>query len=188
MCATTITTKARNARNILFVAVVFSWIWIVNGVVAQAEIIDRVLAVVAGDAIMLSDVRAARVFALIDPDGAADPIRAVLTRLIDRALVLDEVERYAPPEPSATAVDEQLRRVQASFTSRESLAGALAEHGIDEAHLRAFLRDDLRIRAYLDQRFTETERQAQLVEEWVTTLRGRAAVVDLYGDAPPTGR
>src|SRR5437588_8159692 len=62
--------------------------------VASAETIDRVLAVVAGQVIMLTDVIAARDLGLVTPEGA-DPIRGVLARLIDRELVLAEVERYA---------------------------------------------------------------------------------------------
>ena len=43
-----------------------------------AETIDRVLAVVAGQVILLSDVTAARDLGLQSADGAADPVRAVL--------------------------------------------------------------------------------------------------------------
>ena len=37
-----------------------------------------------------------------------DVTRIVLTQLIDRSLMLAEVERYAPPEPSVPAVDREL--------------------------------------------------------------------------------
>jgi len=120
-----------------------------------AETIDRVLAVAAGELIMLSDVTAARDFALVASDPAApDPIRAVLDRLIDRQLVLGEVERYAPAEPAAEAVDRELQIVRARFSTRPAFEAALARSGIDENHLRETLRQDLRIRAYEDQRFT----------------------------------
>jgi hypothetical protein len=119
------------------------------------ETIDRVLAVAAGELIMLSDVTAARDFALVTSDPAApDPIRAVLDRLIDRQLVLAEVERYAPAEPAAEAVDRELQIVRARFPTRQAFEAALARSGIDENHLRETLRQDLRIRAYEDQRFT----------------------------------
>src|SRR5688572_16286271 len=77
----------------------------IAGPVLADEIIDRVLAVAAGNLIMLSDVNAARDLGLIVPGEAADPSREILSRLIDRALVLAEVDRYAPPEPEAAAVD-----------------------------------------------------------------------------------
>ena len=120
-----------------------------------AETIDRVLAVAAGELIMLSDVTAARDLGLVGPDPTApDPIRAVLAKLIDRELVLAEVERYAPAEPAAEAIDRELQIVRARFATRQAFDAALARSGIDENHLRETLRQNLRIRAYEDQRFT----------------------------------
>ena len=122
---------------------------------ARAEVIDRVLAVVAGDLILQSDVNAARDLGLVPaaPD-AADPTRDVLARLIDRALILAEVERFAPPEPDAAAVDRELAAVRARFASPQAYAAALARAGLDERHVRETLRQDLRMAAYLSQRFT----------------------------------
>jgi hypothetical protein len=118
------------------------------------EVIDRVLAVAAGDVILLSDVVAARDFGLIVPGESTDPIREILTRLIDRALVLAEVNRYAPPEPAAADVDRALAEVRARFPAPETFTDRLTRAGLTEAHLRETLRGDLRIRAYLEQRFT----------------------------------
>jgi hypothetical protein len=149
--------------------------------VVRAETIDRVLAVVAGQLITLTDVRAAIDLRLQTSDGAADPVRAVLTKLIDRELILAEVDRYAPPEPTAEAVDREVERVRARFESQAALDAALARSGIDEKHLRETLRQDLRMREYLDQRFTAaSDRRQQLVEDWLAGLRRRAEIVDLY--------
>ena len=122
-----------------------------------AEIIDRVLAVAAGELIMLSDVTAARDLGLIAIDNrreAGDAIGAILSKLIDRALVLAEVDRYAPPEPSVDAIDREVLNVRARFPSPQAFGGALERSGIDENHLRQTLREDLRISTYEDQRFT----------------------------------
>lgn len=147
----------------------------------HAETIDRVLAVVAGQLITLSDVTAATDLGLQSADGAADPVRAVLSKLIDRELMLAEVERYAPAEPSAAAVDAEVQHVRDRFPSAAAFDAALARSGIDEKHLRETLRQDLRMRAYLDQRFsTATDRRTRLVEEWMTGLRRRGGVIDLY--------
>ena len=147
----------------------------------RAETIDRVLAVVAGQLITLTDVTAARDLGLQSAEGASDPVRAVLTKLIDRELVLAEVERYAPPEPTADAVDREVQRVRERFPSRAALDAALGRSGIDEKHLRETERQDLRAAAYLNQRFaTAGDRRAQLVAEWLTGLRRRADVIDLY--------
>jgi len=157
--------------------------------VLRAETIDRVLAVVAGQLITLTDVTAARDLRLQTSDGAADPVRGVLTKLIDRELILAEVDRYAPPEPTADAVDREVERVRARFPSQEALDAALARSGIDEKHLRETLRQDLRMRAYLDQRFTAaSDRRQALVDEWMAGLRRRADVIDLYVTPPPSPR
>lgn len=150
------------------------------------EVIERVLAVASGKIIMLSDVRAAMDLGLVDTEGASDPLREALTRLIERALVLAEVDRYLPPEPSAADVDRRFESVIARFRSRPSLAAALARLGIDESQLRERLREDLRIQAYLDQRFVAgtSDRHRALVDEWVTGLRRRAEIVDLYRPQP----
>ena len=151
------------------------------GSVLRAETIDRVLAVVAGQLITLSDVTAASDLGLQAADGAADPVRAVLSKLIDRELVLAEVDRYAPAEPADDEVDREVRRVRARLPSPAAFDAALARSGIDEKHLRETLRQDLRMRAYLDQRFSAAaERRPGLVDEWLAGLRRRGDVIDLY--------
>ncbi len=121
---------------------------------AGAEIIDRVLAVVAGNLITLSDANAVIDLHLMAFEEGADQIRQILPRLIDRALMLAEVERYAPPEPDADAVNRQVVTARARFPTAQAFEAALARVGFDERHLREMLRQDLRIVAYLDQRFT----------------------------------
>jgi len=152
-----------------------------GGTRATAEVIDRVLAVVSGDLITLSDVTAARDLGLQRADGAADPTRALLSKLIDRELVLAEVERYGPPEPTTDAIDVEVAAVRARFASRSEYTDALLRSGIDEAHLRETLRQDLRIRAYEDQRFANAgERRQALIDDWIASLRRRATISDLY--------
>ena len=149
--------------------------------VLHAETIDRVLAVVAGQLITLTDVTAAIDLHLQTADGAADPVRGVLTKLIDRELILAEVDRYAPPEPTSEAVDREVQRVRARFPSQEALEAALARSGIDDKHLRETLRQELRMRAYLDQRFTAaSDRRQPVLDDWLAGLRRRGDVVDLY--------
>jgi hypothetical protein len=150
------------------------------GAVVRAEVIDRVLAVAAGQVIMLSDVTAATDLGLQSPDGAADPVRAVLSKLIDRELVLAEVERYAPAEPTTEAVDREVERVRQRFPTARAFDAALERSGIDQQHLRETLREDLRVRAYLDQRFsTASDRRAALIQDWMAGLRRRGDVIDL---------
>jgi hypothetical protein len=119
-----------------------------------ADVIDRVLALVAGQVITLSDVRAATEIGLIDSGIDSDPVRGALHKLIDRELMLSEVERYSPPEPEEAAVDGRLALLANRFGSPEGLRAAMVRVGMTEPRLRGIVRDDLRIEAYLQQRFT----------------------------------
>lgn len=119
-------------------------------VFAQPELIERTLAIVAGQSITLSDLRVATTLGLID---GSEPLVTSTRRLIERALVLREVQRYAPPDPSAVAIDARLADVQARFESRERFIAVLDGLGFSESQLRQWLREDLRIAAYIDQRF-----------------------------------
>jgi hypothetical protein len=151
------------------------------GAAVRAETIDRLLAVVAGQLIMLSDVTAAADLGLQSADGAPDPVRAVLSKLIDRELVLAEVDRYSPAEPTAQAVDRELERVRQRFPSQAAFESVLARSGIDDTHLRETLRQDLRMRAYLDQRFSASpDQRLNAINDWMAGLRRRGGVVDLY--------
>lgn len=157
---------------------------------APDEVIDRVLAVASGEVITLSDVRAARELGRVNTEGAGDPVRAVLSQLIDRALVLAEVNRFAPPEPSPATIDEAFDTVIARFGSTERFDTTLASLGIDRPFVRDLLREDLRIRAYLDQRFTADSQadQRRMVDDWIAGLRRRSDAIDLYrpdAAAPP---
>jgi predicted CopG family antitoxin len=148
---------------------------------ASAEVLDRVLAVVAGGLITLSDVNAAYDLGLVTPPPSGDRIRDVLARLVDRELELAEVTRYAPPEPSAAEVDEEVQKVRARFATAEAFDAVLARSGIDLAHLRETLRENLRIRTYLAQRFAiGVDGRQQVIDAWVAGLRRRADVIDLY--------
>ena len=120
-----------------------------NGVV-----IDRIMAVVSGELIMLSDVTAARRFGLVEvPADATDPVGAALSALIERQLQLTEVNRYVPPEPPPEAIDARLAEICARFASDAEYAAALAESGLQEPNLRARVRNTLRIASYRAQRF-----------------------------------
>ena len=118
------------------------------------EVIDRVLAIVAGQVITLSDVTAARDLQLISVSGNGDPVREVLTKLIDRTLMLDEVERYSPPTPEAATVDRAIAEVRARFSSDAAFNATLLRVGFTPRRLREVLSEDLRVSAYLAQRFT----------------------------------
>jgi peptidyl-prolyl cis-trans isomerase SurA len=122
--------------------------------VARADVIDRVLAIVNGRLITLSDVRRVMELGLVTTVASGDVSNAVLSELIDRRLVLEEVERYAPPEPDATTISAQLSAVESRSGGSGRFDARLAALGVDRPWLEQWVRDDLRIHAYIEQRFS----------------------------------
>ena len=120
----------------------------------RAEIIDRILAIVEGQLITLSDVRAVIRLGLETVPAGSDPVRAVLHTLIERQLMLVEVERYAPPEPSPEMIESRLKIVRSRAPDALAFETTLHQVGMTADHLRRYLRDTLRIESYLQQRFT----------------------------------
>lgn len=133
---------------LLFVA----WLAPAGPAQAQGELLERTLAIVGTQAITLNDARAAIRLGLVDAARDADPI-SVTQALVDRELILREVQRYAPPAPAESAVDARLDEIRLRLPGPGALARVLDETGFTEARLRAWIRDDLRSVAYLAQRF-----------------------------------
>jgi hypothetical protein len=125
------------------------------------QLLDRVVARVNGYAITLSDVKAAQALALVDVPAEGGE-QAIVERLVERQLVLTEVARFVPPEPSPAAVAREVEAIKARAGGR--LAAIMEATGLDEGRLRDIARDTLRINAYLNQRFGPT---VQLTEEEV---------------------
>jgi hypothetical protein len=145
----------------------------------QPQLVERTLAIVAGQAITLTDVQTVRALGLVD---AAD-VPAATERLVDRALMLREVERYAVPEPQADTVDRRIDEIRLRLGEAE-FRSVLAEGGFSERRLRVWVRDDLRIAAYLEQRFAAAAAGGQsrdaLIADWIGDLRRRTPIVELW--------
>ena len=120
----------------------------------RADMIDRILAVVGRELITLSDVTAALNLGLVPATApGTDAVRTTLDALISRQLELVEANRYQPPEPSPAQVDARLDAIRYRAATPQAFAPTLAETGMSEEQLRLRLRDDLRIEAFLAQRF-----------------------------------
>jgi hypothetical protein len=132
-------------RNVLAAVV-----WLLAAA-APAEIIDRILAVVDGAIIMQSDVTAALRLSMVPATSAADPIPAALDALIERRLILEEVDRYAPPDPADADIDRRVAEIRTRAGARFDTV--LLESGLSVEQVRRQIRDDLRIESYLQQRF-----------------------------------
>ena len=77
-----------------------------------SEVLDRVIAVVSGTIITLSDARAAIAFGLVDVAGQRDPVATAMEWLVDRQLVLDEVCRYESADLDCVQVDAVFAEVR----------------------------------------------------------------------------
>lgn len=154
------------------------------------ELLDRTLALVGGQPITLSDARAAMTLGLVASDRSADPIPGVVGRLVDRELVLREVQRYAPPAPSESAVSARLDEIHKRVTGDAPLASVLDRFGFTEARLVAWVRDDLRTQAYLAQRFASasTPSDAQIAAAYNASRAEFDARGQTYEQATPVLR
>lgn len=118
---------------------------------AAQQLLDRIVARVSGTAIPLTDLQAARGFGVVS--GPTD--EAALQQLIDRQLLLVEVGRFPPPDPTEAAIAAEVARERAA--AGPGLAELMTNTGTDEGRLRDLARDTLRIGGYVDQRFGTAE-------------------------------
>lgn len=151
--------------------------------VPRADVFDRILAVVNGEIVTLSDADAALRFSLVPADVSTDPIDAALQRLVDRRVLLEEVERYQPPEPAAAAVDAELARLRAAFKEPLPFEAALQQSGLTLDQLRGFARESLRIESYLQQRLSAAVQPGD--DELVRYYREHGADFTLKGALRP---
>jgi hypothetical protein len=149
------------------------------GVEASAQQpLDRVVARVGSHVITQTDVTASVALGVVE-GGAADA--AAIEQVIERQVLLAEVARFPPPEPTPMAIEELADVMKSRVGSRLQIL--MQETGIDETGIRELARDTLRIRAYVRQRFgAPATLETPEVRQWLRAARARAAVV------LPTGR
>ena len=70
---------------------------------------------------------------MVDALDSRNPVNGATERLVDRLLVLREVQRYAPPEPPDARVEEQLAAVRGRFATPALYTQALEAGGFTEA-------------------------------------------------------
>lgn len=114
---------------------------------AAQTLLDRVVARVNGTTVLLSDVRAAVAVGLVEGPAESDD---AVEQMVQRALLVEEVNRFPPPEPTAEAIDAELGRMR---TRAGSFDDVERRTGLTANHVRLLARDRLRIQSYVDQRF-----------------------------------
>ena len=142
----------------------------------SGQLLDRILAVVDGAPITQSDVTAAMQLGLVQPR-AGEPFAGAIDALVERELMLEEVDRYAPPDPAEADISRRYDEIRTRAGTR--FDSILAASGLTEDQLRREVRNDLRIEAYLQQRFgtsQPSDERATMIRDWLAGLRRRANI------------
>lgn len=158
----------KNSLGILFFAAFAIFASFVVKTPAQ-QLLDRVVARVGPEAITQTDVEAAVAFGIVDPK-AGDPVKL----MIDRRLMLAEVNRLPPPEPD-------MRAIQALMVNMKTAAGpdvnaVMKRTGVDDKRLSELARETLRIQSYVLKRFPPGPRSEEQRARWLNDLRVRGDV------------
>jgi len=130
------------------------WIGLISSALAKNEILDRILAIVSGHIIMQSDVRAFIDLQLIDVPLDVRSESDVLNYLIERRLVIEEVDRYVVSDLPETNTDTHFLEIRERFSSEEAFAIVLQKVGFTNDDIRQVLKDNERSKAYLNDRFS----------------------------------
>ena len=139
-----------------------------------AEPLDRILARVNGQVILLSDVQAARALGLAGLPALGE-LSAAAHALVDRQLVLVEAMRGLPDAPDAARVDTELTAMRARAGGPSRLSPMMAQTGVTVEHLRRLARESLWVDAYLQQRFA-AGLASDAGQAWLGDLRRRASI------------
>jgi len=147
-------------------------------VAAQTATLDRILAIVNGQVISHSDVRTFIDLRLVDIPGGPVQEVEVLNFLIERWVVLDEVNRFVIAEPTSVAVDRHLDLLLSRFPDGFELDLVLNRVGLTAGDLRQLLADEIRREVYLTDRFGVIGEELRDAAEadWVADLVRRAQV------------
>jgi hypothetical protein len=152
---------------------------------AQQQVeIDRTLQRISGVVLMAADVRQARLLKLVPAGDRGD--ESIQTALENRLLVLRELSRVPLAPASDEAVAARRKTWEASFPAGTDLPALMTRAGMSDKALEAWLRDEIRIEEYIDQRFGQLreEQRATRTNEWIRALRHRAGLAGAMPGAP----
>jgi hypothetical protein len=145
------------------------------GTSAQVEM-DRILSRVNGKIVTRSDVRQAQLLKLVSEIGSEDATRRALE---NRLLLLGELARVASLPPATDAeLAAHSRAWEARVGGGANKSRLLSQAAMTESDLQNWLRDDLRIQAYLKRQFgaiPEADR-GRAIDESLGRLRQRAGL------------
>ncbi len=123
-----------------------------GGAFAEPELVDRIVAIIDRDVIMLSEAEQGMWLVELRTDDDVS-LRDVVERLVEARLIEHEVARFTDAPVPDELVEEQLARVRSRFPSEEALDTMLSSSGLSEEELRSEVRRQLTVNRYLERRF-----------------------------------
>lgn len=136
----------------------FCLIWLLP--LAAQQVVDRIIARIGDDILMLSELEELRAFQqLIEGRSAGRP--ELFEQLVRQWIVVTEAEAVNFPRPAPAQVEAAFAQLADSFGSRETWQARLREAGLTEAAIRRLLERQLLVSSYLDYKF----RPALTIEE-----------------------
>ena len=139
----------RRARNIGFA---FALVAATSATLLAQEVVDRIVARIENDIILLSNVQElARYQQLVE--GKAESDAQILDRLIDQWIVRSEADTAQFPRPSDADVAAGVERVQKSFTTPAEYETRKKQVGLTDPEIKNMVAAQLYLGNYLDSRF-----------------------------------
>jgi hypothetical protein len=171
-------------RKWLTTAAIIIGFLLLPGTNRAQEVIDRIVARVETDIILLSDVRQLSHYQAF-LDGKAQSDADVLNRLIDQWIVRNEAGVARFPQPSEEDVNRSIERLKRSFATPEEFESRQKQSGITDDEIRRFVRAQLYLSNYLDSRFRPS---IQIDEKAVDDFYKTRVVprAESRGQTPPT--
>jgi hypothetical protein len=148
------------------------------------EVVDRIVARVENDIILLSDVRELKEYQEL-LDGKSESENALVDRLIDQWIVRSEAQLSRFPEPKDEEIDRELSRVVKSFSSPAEYEARKKQSGLSDSEVRKIVATQLYLSNYLDSRFRPS---VQIDEKAVEDFYQNAVIprAKARGQEPPT--
>ncbi|MGB2636714.1 MAG: hypothetical protein WAM58_22495 [Candidatus Acidiferrum sp.] len=148
------------------------------------EVVDRIVARVDNDIILLSDMRElARYQNFVDDKSESDS--QILDRLVDQWIVRSEAKAALFPQPSDEEVQRSLARLKRLFSSPEEYEERKKQAGLTDEDIMRMQRSQLYLSNYLDSRFRASIQvdEKDIKDFYKTRVIPRA---EARGQAPPT--
>jgi len=148
------------------------------------QLIDRIVARIENDIILLSDIRELSRYQQF-VDGKAESDKEILDRLIDQWIVRNEAKAALFPQPSEEDIDRSLRRLKRSFSSPEAFEERKKQSGLTDEDILRMLKSQLYLSNYLDTRFRPSIQidEPAIEDFYKTRVVPRA---ESRGQRPPT--